>query len=179
MAAVRDAALFELVESAADKLLEREPELLARVLLRAATLKAEVTSADERESGLRAVLNWGHTLGHAIEALLAPRMLHGECVAVGMVFEAKLALTTGHLPSSGFIGRLVRCLQAYALPTQLPKGLTADALLEKLQVCTCCRVVYMCIRILQVICVPFSQTHFASVYARGYKYVTYMCSVLG
>ncbi|KAG9916555.1 AROM pentafunctional protein, ARO1, partial [Aureobasidium melanogenum] len=65
--------------------------ILKRIVLGSARIKAEVVSADEREGGLRNILNFGHSIGHAIEAILTPQILHGECVAIGMVKEAELA----------------------------------------------------------------------------------------
>lgn len=73
---------------------------------------------DEKETGLRGLLNFGHTVGHAIEAILYPEMLHGECVAIGMIREAEVSRNLGIL-SNVSVGRLVRCLQAYGLPTSL------------------------------------------------------------
>lgn len=73
---------------------------------------------DERETGLRNLVNFGHTIGHAIEAVLTPTILHGECVSVGMVLEAEVARQLGVLSQVG-VGRLTRCLKAYNLPVSL------------------------------------------------------------
>jgi pentafunctional AROM polypeptide len=62
---------------------------------------------------------------------MAPKLLHGECVAIGMVLEAKLAQKMGHLASSSIVGRVIKCLQSYNLPTQLPSSMDFDALLQK------------------------------------------------
>ena len=75
-------------------------------------------SSDEREGGLRNLLNFGHTIGHAIEAILTPQILHGECVAIGMVKEAELARYLGVLKPSA-VARLVKCLASYELPVSL------------------------------------------------------------
>lgn len=75
-------------------------------------------SSDEREGGLRNLLNFGHSIGHAIEAILFPQMLHGECVAIGMVKEAELARHLGVL-KPGAVARLSKCLTSYGLPTSL------------------------------------------------------------
>lgn len=80
-----------------------------------ARIKAGVVSADEREGGLRNLLNFGHTIGHAYEAILAPYVLHGECVSIGMVLEAEVARYLGHL-SDGAVARLSKCLNAFNLP---------------------------------------------------------------
>ncbi|KAJ1658541.1 3-dehydroquinate dehydratase (3-dehydroquinase) [Dispira simplex] len=96
-----------------------EPQrLLMRVVMGSAKVKAEVVSADERESGLRGLLNFGHTVGHAIEALLSPQLLHGECVAVGMVLESEIARNLGYLQQVA-LSRLVGCIRAYGLPVTL------------------------------------------------------------
>jgi len=81
-------------------------------------VKAEVVSADEREGGLRNLLNFGHSIGHAIEAILTPQILHGECVAIGMVKEAELARYLGVLDPSA-VARLSKCIASYGLPTSL------------------------------------------------------------
>lgn len=92
--------------------------ILLRTVLGSVRVKAEVVSADEREGGLRNILNFGHSIGHAIEAIMAPQMLHGECVAIGMVKEAELSRSLGYL-SSEAMARIVKCLRDYGLPTSL------------------------------------------------------------
>ncbi|KAJ2663327.1 3-dehydroquinate dehydratase (3-dehydroquinase) [Coemansia sp. RSA 1200] len=98
----------------------RSPEqaLLLRVISASARVKAYVVTHDERESGMRGLLNFGHTIGHAIEAILSPQVLHGECVAIGCVLEAEIARRMGHLGEVG-VARLTRCLRAYGLPTSV------------------------------------------------------------
>ncbi|KAF3391880.1 hypothetical protein DPV78_010508 [Talaromyces pinophilus] len=80
--------------------------------------KAFVVTADEREGGLRNLLNLGHSIGHAIEAILSPQVLHGECVAIGMVKELELARYLGILKPVA-VSRMVKCLSKYGLPTSL------------------------------------------------------------
>lgn len=92
--------------------------ILKRIVLGSARVKAHVVSSDEREGGLRNLLNFGHSIGHAIEALLTPQILHGECVAIGMVKEAELARYLGVLPP-GAVARLSKCISSYGLPTSL------------------------------------------------------------
>lgn len=87
-------------------------------ILASARHKAHVVSADEREGGLRNLLNWGHSIGHAIEAILTPQILHGECVAIGMVKEAELARHLGILKGVA-VARIVKCISTYGLPTSL------------------------------------------------------------
>ena len=91
---------------------------LVKTVLESIRVKADVVSADEKESSLRNLLNFGHTIGHAIEAIVTPQALHGECVAVGMVKEAELARYWGVL-SPVAVARLVNCIAAYNLPTSV------------------------------------------------------------
>jgi len=81
-------------------------------------VKAHIVTIDERETGLRNLVNFGHTIGHAIEAVLTPSVLHGECVSVGMILEAEVARSLGVFGQVG-VGRLTRCLKAYNLPVSL------------------------------------------------------------
>ena len=90
--------------------------ILKGIVLGSVRVKAYVVSADEREGGLRNLLNFGHSIGHAIEGLLTPQILHGECVAIGMVLEAVLARHLGVLKGSA-VSRLIKCLANYELPT--------------------------------------------------------------
>ncbi|KAE9380483.1 Shikimate dehydrogenase [Stipitochalara longipes BDJ] len=118
-------------------------DILKRIVLGSAKIKAGVVSADEREGGLRNLLNFGHSIGHAYEAILTPQILHGEAVAIGMVKEAELARHLGIL-KPGAVARLVKCISSYGLPTSLHdkrvQKLTAgklcpvDILLEKMGV---------------------------------------------
>ena len=98
---------------------------------------------DERETGLRNLVNFGHTIGHAIEAVLTPTILHGECVSIGMILEAEISRQMGILSQVG-VGRLNRCLKAYNLPVTLAdpristlsasKLLTVDRLLDIMRI---------------------------------------------
>ncbi len=90
---IRDAALFRFMGQNADKILARDPVALERVITASIRMKAEVVGLDERESGLRMILNFGHTLGHAIEAATGYRkLLHGEAIAWGMLAALQIAL---------------------------------------------------------------------------------------
>ena len=93
-------------------------DVLKDVVISSILVKAEVVSADEKEGGLRNLLNFGHSIGHAYEAILTPEVLHGEAVSVGMVKEAELARYLGHL-SPNAVGRLIKCLDAWGLPTSV------------------------------------------------------------
>ncbi|KAL1960863.1 hypothetical protein VTO42DRAFT_5846 [Malbranchea cinnamomea] len=131
-AAISSEATFAALENDAETILaavksENTPEkprfagiqaILKATVLSSARFKAEVVSKDEREGGLRNLLNFGHSIGHAIEAILAPQILHGECVAIGMVKEAELARYLGILKPVA-VSRIVKCLTSYGLPTSL------------------------------------------------------------
>lgn len=89
---IRDAGLFRRLERDLDGLLRRDPKVLGPVIARCCAIKAEVVGADETEGGLRAILNFGHTLGHALEAITAyGRYLHGEAISIGQVAAAMLS----------------------------------------------------------------------------------------
>lgn len=90
---IRDALLFRFMEQNAEAILRRDPEALAHVIAASIGMKAEVVGIDERESGLRMILNFGHTIGHAIEAATEYRtLLHGEAIAWGMLAAMRIAL---------------------------------------------------------------------------------------
>lgn len=90
---IRDALLFRFMEQNAEAILRRDPEALEHVIAASIRMKAEVVGIDERESGLRMILNFGHTIGHAIEAATEyRRLLHGEAIAWGMLAAMRIAL---------------------------------------------------------------------------------------
>jgi pentafunctional AROM polypeptide len=117
--------------------------LLLKVIVGSISVKAHIVTVDERETGLRNLVNFGHTIGHAIEAVLTPHILHGECVSVGILLEAEISRQMGILSQVG-VGRLTRCLKSYNLPVsmhdpriaKLPaaKLLTPDRLLDIMKV---------------------------------------------
>jgi 3-dehydroquinate synthase len=97
---IGDAGLFRLFEERHKELLTREPEVIEKVIADSAKLKASVVSADEREGGMRQVLNLGHTIGHALEAETGYKLLlHGEAVGWGLLAATHIALSTGKLDS--------------------------------------------------------------------------------
>jgi 3-dehydroquinate synthase len=119
-AAIWDAGLFATLERDAEALRALEAGPLEAVIERAVAIKAEVVSRDEREQDLRMLLNFGHTLGHAIETLLGyRRLLHGEAVAVGMVFAARRSEALGFAPA-GTAARLEALVRRFGLPAEPP-----------------------------------------------------------
>lgn len=121
MGVIRDSKLFDLMEREHASIVGLDAKLMGDVLYQAVRHKAEVVAKDEKETGLRGTLNFGHTIGHAFEALLSPGWLHGECVSLGCVAEADLACRMGHLKKEN-IGRIRACFEAYGLPTEVPAG---------------------------------------------------------
>ena len=115
-----DLGLVELLETRAPEVLARDPELLADVVVRSARVKAKIVAQDEREAGLRRILNYGHTIGHALEVTLGyGRLLHGEAIAIGMVAAAELAVDLG-VGEASFPERLRSLLRGLGLPTTAP-----------------------------------------------------------
>jgi 3-dehydroquinate synthase len=118
---IADAAFFQWLESNIDGLRRREAAPLRYAIRRSCEIKAAVVAADEREGGLRAILNFGHTFGHAIEAGLGFGVwLHGEAVAAGMVMAADLSQRLGVL-DAGVCERLQALIARAGLPTRGPK----------------------------------------------------------
>jgi 3-dehydroquinate synthase len=117
---ILDADFFAWLEEHVEQLLDRDPAPLARAIRRSCEIKARVVAQDEREAGARALLNLGHTFGHAIEAGLGyGAWLHGEAVAAGTVLAARLSQTLGSL-SERDVGRVVRLFGRAGLPTAAP-----------------------------------------------------------
>jgi 3-dehydroquinate synthase len=111
--------LFERLEHCTLETLLQDADLLTQVIRECCQIKAEVVAADEHEDGLRAILNFGHTFGHAIEAAGGfSTYTHGEAVAIGMVWAAELSLRMG-LCQPPLLGRLRRLLSTLGLPTAL------------------------------------------------------------
>jgi 3-dehydroquinate synthase len=128
-----DESFFAELEANRAALLAHQPEVLERVIARCCEIKAAVVGEDERESGLRAILNYGHTVGHAIEAVAGyGTYLHGEAIAIGMVAAGALARRLG-LWGAEPAARVAAALGAYGLPTRLRAPLSADALLAAMQ----------------------------------------------
>jgi 3-dehydroquinate synthase len=113
---VADPRILEVVEQQAEQVLDPGSAALREVVERSVRVKAEVVSQDLRESGLREVLNYGHTLGHAIEKVEDFRWRHGEAVSVGLVFAAELAQAVGRL-DAGDVARHRELLAGLGLPT--------------------------------------------------------------
>jgi 3-dehydroquinate synthase len=117
---IADMAFLDWIEDNLDTLRARDPQALAQAIRRSCEIKADVVGQDEREAGLRAILNFGHTFGHAIEAGMGyGEWLHGEAVGCGMVMAARLSQAVG-LCDAAFVQRLHRVVVRAGLPTVAP-----------------------------------------------------------
>ena len=105
-----------------------EAALAERLVRRHIEIKSAVVARDEREAGVRKTLNFGHTVAHAVESLSGYAMLHGECVAVGMVVEARIAARLG-LADAALAAEIAQLLRAAGLPTALPETMAPAAVL--------------------------------------------------
>jgi 3-dehydroquinate synthase len=123
--AIRDLALFEWLEANIDRLLAREPAAVEHAVIESCRIKADIVAGDERESGERALLNFGHTFGHAIEAATGyGSWLHGEAVAAGIVLASRLSVQAAGLPVAA-AERVTALVRRARLPTDAPRlGLT-------------------------------------------------------
>lgn len=130
---IRDEDLFDLICRNAGGIRGLDPALLKDIIEKSCAIKAEVVAEDEREGGLRAILNYGHTVGHAIESVAGyGRLLHGEAVAVGMVLEARLSAEMGVL-EHGAVDRIEELVSNYGLPVALPEGVVGSALVDAME----------------------------------------------
>jgi 3-dehydroquinate synthase len=127
---IADPQLFELCAALGDPASGPiHPAALAEVVRRSVAVKVQVIEADPYEQGWRAVLNLGHTIGHAVELVSGFRLRHGEAVAIGMALEAQLAEDIG-LADPGLAAAIRRALQGLGLPVEIPPGLDRAAIFQ-------------------------------------------------
>ncbi len=131
--AIGDPAFFVWLETHVDRLLARDLDALNEAIAVSCRHKAGVVARDERELGERALLNFGHTFGHAIEVEAGyGEILHGEAVAIGMLLAARLSSTLG-LADADDANRLQTLLERFGLPTRIPSGHSSSRLLERMR----------------------------------------------
>ena len=130
---IADANFFDYLIGHTEALVRRDEVLLADVIARCCAIKADVVKRDEREGGVRAILNFGHTFGHAIEKEQGFGVwLHGEAVAAGMAIAARISAGRGAI-EPGTVAALTGFLQAFSLPTHAPDGMGFDAFMSAMQ----------------------------------------------
>lgn len=113
-AVILDNELWEILENEIEKILKREMDLLEKIVRKCVQIKIQVVSKDEKESDYRSILNFGHTLGHALEQLSHYQLKHGYAIASGMIFAAKLSAATLGYPKT-YVSRIIECLNEYDL----------------------------------------------------------------
>jgi 3-dehydroquinate synthase len=131
---IADETYFQFLQDAGDRLLrldptDRDPEFTFRLIERSVQIKADVVGHDEHEHGVRKILNFGHTIGHAIELLSGFALAHGDAVAIGMALETAAAERAG-VADAGTTERIVATLTRIGLPYVRPAGPTADQIID-------------------------------------------------
>lgn len=129
---IADQEYFAWIEANVQPLLARDAGALTELIRRSVQIKAEVVSADERESGRRAILNAGHSIAHGLEMESGFALPHGEAVALGLIAEAQVAERLG-LAGEGLAQRVARLTAAFGLPRRLPKGVKLNAVLDAME----------------------------------------------
>lgn len=130
---IDDVVLFTFVEKQLERILDVDLDIIEEAIKQSVAVKCKIVSLDETEVGLRAVLNFGHTVGHALESVTGYKLFHhGEAVAIGMAEESRMAVRMGVFSASE-AERLIALLQRAGLPTSIPKNISLDSLLPALQ----------------------------------------------
>jgi 3-dehydroquinate synthase len=130
---ISDKEFFGFLEEKKGDIMGLDPAALGFIIKRSCEVKAGVVAMDERESGLRAILNFGHTIGHAVETETRyTRFIHGEAVGLGMCLESRLSKSLGLLNSEQ-IRRIETIIDSYGLPSRLPEDLNAGNLLSHMK----------------------------------------------
>jgi 3-dehydroquinate synthase len=128
-----DEELFDFLEFRRHEILNLNSNALMYIIKRSCEIKAAVVSRDERESGLRSILNFGHTIGHAIETATGYRKyLHGEAVAIGMCLEARLSSMLTFIDNNTVL-RIKALIDSYALPSEMPSDIDIEHLLSSIE----------------------------------------------
>lgn len=131
---IEDAELFQLLERDIESLVRLDQDLLIQTIATSCAIKARVVEADEREDDYRAILNFGHTIGHALEAVTGYRQfLHGEAVGVGMVKAAALSAHFGFCDVKS-LQRIVQLIGKAGLPSEIPSEVSMNGLIQAMEV---------------------------------------------
>lgn len=128
-----DRQLFDFLETKKKKILFLDNKPLMHIIKRSCEIKAGIVSKDERESGLRSILNYGHTIGHAIEtATEYTRYLHGEAIAIGMCLEAELSSKLKFIDSAE-LNNIKSLIESYGLPSKIPEDINKQIVLSSME----------------------------------------------
>tara|TARA_Y100000310_G_scaffold345853_1_gene471432 strand:+ start:14909 stop:16000 length:1092 start_codon:yes stop_codon:yes gene_type:complete len=131
IATTSDKDLFEFVEQNSEKVIERDKNTLLHIIKRSIDLKKDVVEKDEKESGLRQILNFGHTFGHAFENIMHYKKKHGFCISRGIAVEAKIAVLIGNLKEEK---RIISLLERFNLPNKVEKDIDSDKIIEIMKI---------------------------------------------
>jgi len=131
-AAIRDEAYFQFFENNIEAICKKDMAVLEEIAYKNCRIKADVVQADPTEKNLRRILNYGHTIGHAVESASGFRLLHGESVAIGMVAAGKLETAMG-LVSDHRIERIEAILKKLGMPTTIPTDIPKEKIIELLR----------------------------------------------
>jgi 3-dehydroquinate synthase len=132
---IADEPYLRQVASALPKVLStggQTSDTMLALIVRSVEIKAGIVSRDEREEGLRKILNFGHTIGHAVEQVSGYSLLHGEAVAIGMALEGRLAESIG-VAAAGTAATITKVLQSAGLPTERPEALDGEDLITSMR----------------------------------------------
>jgi len=129
---IADPELFKFLEEKWWDVVNLEPETTSFLVRRSCEIKADVVSRDEREGGLRRILNFGHTIGHAVEAVSGYSIPHGEAVAIGMVAVSKISVARG-LMAQEDLARLKGVLEQFRLPVEIPGSMDRQSIMEHMK----------------------------------------------
>lgn len=122
---IRDFEFYCSLERNLDAILALQPDIIQEMIHTCCRIKAEVVAEDEREADLRRILNFGHTIGHAVEAASDFSLIHGHAVAIGMVAALRLAVSSG-LCKRKEAGRVATLIHSFGLPTEIPEGMDRE-----------------------------------------------------
>jgi 3-dehydroquinate synthase len=124
---IRDREFLNFLEGNHRKILDLDPEVIGKMIHTCCTIKAEIVAADEREADLRRILNFGHTIGHAVEAASDFSILHGNAVAIGMVAASRISVAKGLLTGDE-VERIRSIIMSFGLPTEVPEVLKREVI---------------------------------------------------
>jgi len=130
--AIEDPDLLRILETETDAIAHRDPEVMKRLITKSCRIKKGIVEIDEKENGLRRILNFGHTLGHAVEAESGFAIPHGHGVSIGMTAAARLAESLSYLPKADRV-RIETILENIGLPTRIPAGYEKERLLAHIK----------------------------------------------
>jgi len=129
-AIIKDDKYFDFLEENTDKIINLDKETLIETIAVSCKIKSKVVEEDEKEGGLRKILNFGHTIGHAVEALMDYRLIHDVCVGIGIYYESKIAYNLGRITGKD-LDRIKNLLTAFGFSLTIPGNLTIDQIIEK------------------------------------------------